>query len=83
VLWLPRLFGGDEVEDHQKTTLKVLVEEAKRATEFARQWRNQRVADVDLDRARDVAMGGEPDTPLDRLGAPSRSLAGEHHEEAD
>lgn len=53
VLWLPRLFGGDEVEDQQKAKLKVLVEEAKEAAKFARQWRNQRVAHVDLDRARD------------------------------
>ncbi len=53
VLWLPRLFGGDVVEDQQKAKLKVLIEEAKKATEFARQWRNQRVAHVDLDWARD------------------------------
>lgn len=53
VLWLPRLFGGDEVEDQQKAKLNVLVEEAKKAAEFARQWRNRRVAHVDLDWARD------------------------------
>lgn len=53
VLWLPRLFGGDEVEEQQKAKLKVLVEEAKKAAKFARQWRNQRVVHVNLDRARD------------------------------
>lgn len=53
VLWLPRLFGGDEVEDQQKAKLNVLVEEAKKAGDFARQWRNRRVAHVDLDWARD------------------------------
>lgn len=53
VLGLPSLFGGDEVEDEQKAALKVLAEEAKKAAKFARQWRNQLVAHVDLERARD------------------------------
>ncbi len=53
VLWLQRLFGADELEDQQKAKLKVLVEEAKEAAKFARQWRNKRVVHVDLDRARD------------------------------
>ena len=48
VLWLPLLF-----EDEQKAELEALAEEAKEAGRFARPWRNQRVAHVDLDRARD------------------------------
>ena len=53
MLWLPSLFGGDEDEDQQKAELQVLVAEANEAAKFARQWRNQLVAHVDLERARD------------------------------
>ena len=53
VLWLPSLFGGVAGEDEQRAGLEVLAEEAKKAANFARQWRNRLVAHVDLDRARD------------------------------
>ncbi|MDE2979180.1 MAG: hypothetical protein OXU63_16910 [Acidobacteriota bacterium] len=53
VLGIPSLFGGDEEEDQQKAGLQVLVAEANEAAKFARQWRNQTVAHVDLERARD------------------------------
>ena len=53
VLWLPSLFGGDKDEDQQKAKLQLLVAEANEAASFARKWRNQVVAHVDLERARD------------------------------